>query len=68
MKKYLIVLLFTFPVVYSVAQTAIGEFRAHVPMNRFFSVAVDDETVYAAASNGLFLLDKTTMKWMAFRT
>ena len=61
MKKYLIVLLFTFPVVCSVAQTAIGEFRAHVPMNKFFSVAVDDETVYAAASNGLFLLDKATM-------
>ena len=61
MKKYLIVLLFTFPVVYSVAQTAIGEFRAHVPMNKFFSVAVDEEAVYAATSNGLFLLDKTTM-------
>ena len=61
MKKYLIALLFTFTVVCSVAQTAIGEFRAHVPMNKFFSVAVDEETVYAATSNGLFLLDKTTM-------
>ena len=61
MKKYLIVLLFIFPAVWAVAQTAIGEFRAHVPMNKFFSVAVDDETVYAAANNGLFLLDKATM-------
>lgn len=61
MKKYLIVLLFIFPAVWAVAQTAIGEFRAHVPMNKFLSVAVDDETVYAAANNGLFLLDKAAM-------
>ena len=61
MKKYLIVLLFTFTAVWTVAQTAIGEFRAHIPMNKFFSVAVDDETVYAAANNGLLLLDKATM-------
>ena len=61
MKKSLIVLLFTFSAVWAVAQTAIGEFRAHVSMNKFFSVAVDDETVYAAATNGLFLMDKATM-------
>ena len=61
MKKYLIVLLCTFTTFFAVAQTAIGEFRAHVSLNKFFSVAVDDETVYAATNNGLMLLDKATM-------
>ena len=47
--------------VWAVAQTAIGEFRSHVSMNKFLSVAADGETVYAASDNGLFLLDKGTM-------
>ena len=61
MKKILIVLLCTFTAVSAIAQTAIGEFRSHVSMNKFLSVAADNETVYAASDNGLFLLDKNTM-------
>ena len=61
MKKILNTFLFSLLMLGSVAQTAIGEFRAHVSMNKFLSVAVDDETVYAASDNGLFLLDKSTM-------
>ena len=60
MKRYLIILLFMSSV-WAFAQTAIGEFRPHVSMNKFLSVAADDETVYAATDNGLFLLDKATM-------
>ena len=61
MKKYLIIYLFSLMSVWAVAQTAIGEFRSHVSMNKFLSVAVDGETVYAASDNGLFLLNKGTM-------
>lgn len=43
------------------AQTAIGEFRSHISTKSFFSVAADDETVYAAANNGLMLLEKSSM-------
>ena len=43
------------------AQTAIGEFRSHISMKSFFSVAADNETVYAAANNGLMLLEKSSM-------
>ena len=61
MKKYLIALLLSSLVVWTVAQTAIGEFRAHVSMNHFLSVASDNETVYAATDNGLLLLDKSSL-------
>ncbi len=61
MKRYLIILVTILSAVCTFAQTAIGEFRSHVSMNSFLSVAVDDETVYAATNNGLFLLDKTTI-------
>ena len=61
MKKYLIIYLFSLMSVWAVAQTAIGEFRSHVSMNKFLSVAADGETVYAASDNGLFLLNKGTM-------
>ena len=61
MKRYLIILVTILSAACTFAQTAIGEFRSHVSMNSFLSVAVDDETVYAATNNGLFLLDKTTI-------
>ncbi|MBR4648256.1 MAG: hypothetical protein IKO75_14190 [Bacteroidales bacterium] len=61
MKRYLIILVTILSAVCTFAQTAIGEFRSHVSMNSFLSVAADDETVYAASNNGLFLLDKTTI-------
>ena len=43
------------------AQTPIGQFSAHIPMMSFHSVAVADDYVYAAADNGLLLLEKSTM-------
>ncbi len=61
MKRYLIILVTILSVACAFAQTAIGEFRSHVSMNSFLSVAADEETVYAASNNGLFLLDKTTI-------
>ena len=61
MKKYLIVLFFSFLAVLAVAQTARGEFRAHISLNKFLSVASDNETVYAATDNGLLLLDKSSL-------
>lgn len=42
------------------AQTPIGQFSAHIPMMSFHSVAVADDYVYAAADNGLLLLEKAT--------
>lgn len=42
------------------AQTPIGQFSAHIPMMSFHSVAVADDYVYAAADNGLLLLEKST--------
>lgn len=41
-------------------QTPIGQFRCHIPLRTFYSVAVDDEYVYAATENGLLLIDKST--------
>ncbi len=43
------------------SQTAIGKFRAHIPLHAFHSVAVADDYVYAATDNGLMLLDKSTL-------
>lgn len=42
-------------------QTAIGEFTAHAALHSFSSVAVDETTVYAAATNALMLLDKNSI-------
>ena len=61
MKKYLIVFLFSSLALWVSAQTAIGEFHAHISMNKFLSVACDNETVYAATDNGLMLLDKSSL-------
>lgn len=43
------------------AQIAVGQFRSHIPLHRFHSVAVSDDYVYAAADNGLMLLEKKTL-------
>lgn len=42
------------------AQIPVGKFRTHVPLHSFHSVAVADDYVYAASTNGLLLLDKAT--------
>lgn len=43
------------------AQIPVGTFRAHVPMHAFHSVAVANDYIYAATSNGLMMLDKSTL-------
>lgn len=43
------------------AQSPIGEFSSHIPLRSFFSVAAADDYIYAATTNGLMLLDKTTL-------
>ena len=42
------------------AQLAVGDFRSHISMHGFTSVAVDDNTLYAASANGVMLLDKAS--------
>ena len=42
-------------------QSAIGKFSTHIPLHSFHSLAVTDDYVYAAAENGLMLLQKSTM-------
>ena len=43
------------------AQSAIGSFQAHTAMHKFVSVAADATTIYAASTNGLMLLEKSTV-------
>ncbi len=42
-------------------QVAIGQFRSHIPLRSFHSVAVSNDHIYAAAENGLMLLEKGTV-------
>lgn len=42
-------------------QVPIGQFRSHIPLHSFHSVAASDDYVYAAADNGLMLLEKNTL-------
>lgn len=57
MKKAILIVFCLLLVSIGLSQTAIGKFRAHIPMHSFFSVAVSDDYVYAATDNGLMLLD-----------
>lgn len=57
------ILLFTFAVTLFASlhgQTPIGKFRSHIPLHRFHSVAVADDYIYAATTNGIMLLEKKT--------
>lgn len=42
-------------------QVAIGQFRSHIPLHRFHSVAVDDQYAYAATHSGIMMLEKSTL-------
>ena len=44
-----------------VGQSAIGSFSAHIPLHSFFSVAASEDYIYAAANNGLMLLEKSSI-------
>ena len=61
MKKSLLIAFCLLTLSWGWSQTAIGKFRAHIPMRSFFSVAVADDYVYAATDNGLMLLDLSTI-------
>ena len=61
MKKTIFIFVVALFPLFSFAQSAIGTFRSHLALSRFVSVAADDETIYAAAENGLMLLDKNTI-------
>ena len=61
MKKMLLILLALTLSISLFGQTAIGQFRSHIPLHKFHSVAVADDYVYAAAENGLMLLEKKTL-------
>jgi hypothetical protein len=61
MKKYISLILIVLGCVSVSAQIAVGSFRSHMAMHGFLSLAVDANTIYAASSNGLMLLDKSTI-------
>ncbi len=61
MKKILLSLLGLFLSLGLHGQIAVGQFRSHIPLHRFHSVAATDDYVYAAAENGLMLLEKKTL-------
>lgn len=71
MKKLLSVLSISLMSVWLSAQIPIGTFRDHLAYNRFYSVAVADDYVYAAGESGIMYLDKSqlssssvnAMKW-----
>lgn len=60
MKKFFIAIFVLFWTTPMFCQIPIGQFRAHIPLHRFHSVAVSEKYVYAATDNGLMLLDKST--------
>lgn len=43
------------------SQTSVGEFTSHSALHSFKSIAIDETTVYAATSNSLLLLEKSTL-------
>lgn len=61
MKKPLLFLLclLTFSGIF--AQISVGQFRSHIPLHAFHSVAVASDYVYAATSNGIMMLKKSSM-------
>ena len=61
MKQYVVLISMVLCLFTGVGQTPIGHFRSHISLNRFFSVAVDANTVYAATENGLMLLEKSSL-------
>lgn len=61
MKKQ-ITLLFLMSIVVALrSQTAIGSFNAHIPQHAFISLASDQTSIYAAANNGIMILEKNTI-------
>ena len=63
MKKYIVLIIIVICVFSGVGQSPIGHFSSHISLNRFFSVAADANTVYAATDNGLLLLEKSSIAY-----
>lgn len=61
MKKTLLTLLAIALSISVYCQTAIGQFRSHIPLHKFHSVTADDKYVYAASENGLMILEKKSL-------
>lgn len=61
MKKHILFPILLLTVLHLQGQIPVGQFRSHIPLHSFHSVAVGDDYVYAAANNGLMLLEKKTL-------
>lgn len=61
MKKCIVLIIMQLLAVAGFAQSAVGSFQAHTAMHKFVSVAADATTIYAASTNGLMLLEKSTI-------
>jgi ligand-binding sensor domain-containing protein len=59
MKRILTLIIGLLPI-FLFGQIPVGQFRVHIPLHAFHSVAVADDYVYAATSNGLMMLEKST--------
>ena len=59
MKRILTLIIGLLPL-WLLGQIPVGQFRVHIPLHAFHSVAVADDYVYAATSNGLMMLEKST--------
>ena len=61
MKKCIVLIIMQMLAAAGFSQSAIGSFQAHTAMHKFLSVAADATTIYAASTNGLMLLEKSTI-------
>ena len=61
MKKLLLLIFCSGLLLQSLGQISVGRFRSHIPMHAFHSVAVAPDYAYAATTNGMMLLDLSTM-------
>lgn len=61
MKRQFLFSIFLLFALHLQGQVPIGQFRSHIPLHSFHSVAASDDYVYAAANNGLMLLEKNTL-------
>ena len=61
MKKHIFLIFTMLWSCFAFAQIKVGSFRSHISASRFFSLAADEESIYAASTNGLMVLEKSTM-------
>lgn len=61
MKKHILLMFIMLWCLSAFAQISVGSFRAHVAAHSFFSLAADAQSIYAASSNGLMVLEKGTI-------